>query len=345
MKRLRKLSMVLMCLLYSGLTYSDFADLQIDRITHNLHKVKSFQGTLVQKGLLGNEQVTSLISYKYPHRVHSQILAPPSIKGISMSYDGKTFLFYYPKANYAIRFKNIIAPEKEGIRQYIEDQYKSNLKLFNYSFGKSTKIADLSVFVLNQKSKAKKALISTGSTMVYDKYSYPLGGSLVLRSGHEYQYQFKKISFNTNVSDVSLSIKLPITTFITEWDLADKGSDLKEVKKKAPYLLIFPKEGPVNLVRQKIIAKPGFVPSYLGYYTKGIYFLLVTSFQETGISLAPDNFGIPISTPQKGRLIISSSVSSFSFTKDKIRYVMMGNIPFDKMITFSKKFGPEKNRK
>lgn len=307
-------------------------NIQISRIKNNLSKLESYSGVIKETGLTKTGDVKSEISFQKPYDFKVKILEPKKYQGISVSYYKNKLTYYYPMIKWGIVFNNLEMPTKKDLGQLVESSYKYNLNKYNYSFGASSKVASYQVIKIKHKAK-KKAYNISGQTFVYDKFSFPLAGSLKFKNGSIYKYLFEKIFFNKKIAPKSFDLKIPSETFLMHWDLKKEGLSDKEVKSRSTLLTPSIAAGKLDLKKVKTIQVDEGFPTFTSIYKNGPYFLFITFFKDFTKSFDKFSYGIPI---EKGHLLTSAMISSYTFKKNGLIYMMSGNIPFEEILTLSK---------
>jgi outer membrane lipoprotein-sorting protein len=316
---------------YADETVDEFL---IHRTCHNISKINSYTGIVIQKGIVDKQTVKAEIFFKKPSLYLSKIISPQLFKGISILYKDNLLLYYFPTLNWAIRIKNLPQTTTKQFNTIISEHYYNNINNFDFTFGKATSIANLPVITLVHKSKSDYLWNRSGKTMIYDTYSFPLAGEIHFKGDHRYEYQYLNISFNMDFTDQIFEVPLSRNTIISDWDLNASPLSLTKMRAKANFQFSEPKDYILGLKRDRIIEQNGMVPAFALLYKKDPYFIIITMIRDYGFG-TNDIYGIPIQSSKKGRLILSSILSSFSFIHKEVIYTITGNLSFEDIIAIA----------
>jgi outer membrane lipoprotein-sorting protein len=307
-------------------------DYQLKRIVRNWHKVESFEGTIVETGVVPDAEVKTDVVFERPNRFAVRVAEPVEWAGSTATYDGNTLVFHYPQLRWAIRFDNVALPAGEEADRLIEYQYRRDIARYDYHLSGSTKVADLATITLWHNAKAANSLNRRGWTKVYDNYSFPLAGEWRFEGETTYTYRYDRIAFNTAIDDGTFITTIPEGTLISSWDLAGPAWEEARVRKEAKFALVLPDDNALGLSRKKIVRAPGPIPAYCVRYERSSHFVLMTAFASGGMSVP--EYGLPL---EEGRLIIGPSISSFAFVHDGTYYSLLGNVPYEELVALGKK--------
>ncbi len=306
----------------------------IGRITKNLSKLQSYEGVIEQEGLIDGKTVRAKVYFKNPNMYLSKIVAPESYKDVTVLYRGSTLLYYYPNIDWAIRFKDFEMPSQAQLDTLVADNYRKNMDNFDYKFGKASTVADLPVLTMYHEARSEDLFNQSGKALIYDEYSFSLAGEILFKGGARYAYTYQEVEFNKELPDELFSISLPEYTVVSEWDLSAPSISLADMKAAANFKFSLPDTNPFGLSRERIVSQGGLVPAFAVSYRKGLYFVIVSLVRDYGLR-ADEEYGLPIKTSKAGKLIISPSISSFSFTHNEVIYTVMGNLSVDELLEFS----------
>jgi outer membrane lipoprotein-sorting protein len=330
-------STVVLTLLAVAQTQTACAQVSARQIARNTAKIKTYAGQVVEQGVLDQQAMTSTIFFKNPTAFHAQVTQPKSLAGISVLYNDNVLTFYYPNYRYAIRFKNLAAPSEVDRNKIITDNYRKGLRQFNYSLFSSSRIAGLRTIGMRHRARTRRTYNRSGYSQVYSRYSFPLAGEFRFKGGARYAFRYKSITFNRELPAGAFKLALPAGTIISDWDLKSSPIDLAAARKSAGFKIALPTNVPLGLKRITTVRQKGPIPAFTTHYRRGPYFLLASAANATGMSVVP--YGVPVSTAHKGRLVITGSLSSYSFVHGGTYYVLLGNLPFEEILAFSSAIG------
>jgi len=280
--------------------------------------------------------VKAEVTYIKPDRFKAVVKEPKTHQGITIFYNKGELVSYYPMLRWGIIFRNLKIQTKKDHDSLVEMAYKYNMGLFDYRFGKASSVA--SYPVINIKHKAKKnAFNFKGETSVYDKYSFPLAGKLGFLSGAKYEYHYETIVFNKIIDKMETEVKVPKNIFTSTWDLSDAGLSNEEIKNRSGLMPPGDLAGSLGLKKIKTIQVTEGFPTFASIYENGPHFLFISFFKDFAGAYKSYDYGIPLTVDKKtGYLIVTPVISSYTFRVGNIVYVMIGNIPFEEILTLSK---------
>jgi hypothetical protein len=307
-------------------------DFMLERTQKNIARMRAFRGILVEKGVLASGEMRSEVLFKRPSQFISRVLAPESYAGVTLAYDGRRMTVYYPKANYAVQFDNLIPPTPDDERRLIADAYRHNQATFRYSLGGSGTVARLPVVELKYKAKEPSAMSPWGVTQVYDKYSFALAGVMQLVGNSQYEFHFEEMKFDEPADDARFALPLPKNVVLSRWDLSSPGLPEQEMREQANFELSLPRV-PTGFQLERIVRQEGPVPAFTLVYRRGAQFLLLSVWKDLGLRATSEPHGVPVTLgAQRGHVVIGPTVSTYSTSHRGTMYVLIGNVPFDQIL-------------
>ncbi len=311
------------------------ADYALMHMLRNLEKVSSYQGTLVETGLVDGEEVSADIAFERPNRFRARITAPSSWAGSTITYDENTLLTHYPQLRFAIRFRNLPLPAGKDAERIVEYQYERNLETYDFRIYGSSTVAGLPTITLWHTARSKDAFDQRGWTKVYDRYSFALAGELHFQ-GADYAYRWTSIRFDTKPDPSLFKETIAEGTFISDWDLESPAIDPATIEKEAPFRVVLPDDNGLGLERTRIIRAAGPLPAYLARYQRGPHFLLVIEHPSNGLSVPKYGLAVETGAPG-GRLILSPITSSYAFVRDGTYYTLFGDLPSEELLAIARR--------
>ena len=305
-------------------------DAQGREIVRRMARLESYSASVAERGVLGGDEVLeSEVLFRAPSSFRSTVTRPEPMKGISVSYLDNTLLWLFPQLSYAIRIRNLPLPDEEQARLLMGRAYAHYQRLYSYRFGARKWIAGLPTVTLHHSARTRKSPQASGFHRVYEKYALPLAGELRFRNGSRYHYEYQRVQLDAEVSDADLRIAVPQRFAISEWDLDTRDVPLAEAEKECRCQLSFPDSlGRDGLERMRVVRVAGPMPAHMAVYRRGPLILLVAAVPSAGSSLP--EYGIPFeSAKASGRLIITPILSSVSFIRDGMTYILFGNLLFE----------------
>lgn len=325
-----RFTIVASALLVSTASCAD--DFMIARTQRNTARLQSYHGVLVEKGVLDSGEMRSEISFKRPYQFISRVVSPESYAGVTLTYSGTQLTVYYPKINYAILFDNLTPPTSDDEQRLIADAYRHNVATYNYDMGDSGTVAGLPVVTLDYTAKHKGAVHPSGSVQVYDKYSFMLAGELRFANSVRYSFHFDQMMFNPVLDDRLFDAALPKNVILARWDMSSTGIPEPEMRESANFDYTLPAKLPAGFVFDRIVRQEGPVPAFTVVYRRGAQFVFLSLFRDTGLRPASEEHGIKV---KRGRLLISPTLSSYTFTTKGTMYIFTSNLPFDELLALA----------
>lgn len=305
-------------------------DYQLRRIVRNVSKVRSFEGTLVEKGVVPDGEVKTDVVFARPNHFAARIAEPVDWAGTTVTYDGSTLVYHYPKLRYAVRIANLSLPAGKKANKVVEYQYWKDLRHFDYRLYGSSKTAGFPTVTLWHKAKTKSTFNRKGWNKVYDRYSFPIAGEMTFRGDVTYGYEYESLRFNEEVAESTFTTDIPKGTIIAEWDLAAPAVTEAAMRREAPFEVNLPDHNELELKRTRIVRAAGPIPAFCARYDRGVHFLLVIAHASGGFAVPA--YGLPIDTGEQGRLILGPSTASYAFVHDGTYYTLLGNLPYEEIL-------------
>lgn len=304
-------------------------DYQLKRTLRNLEKMRSFQGTLVETGVVPGEEVKTEVVFQRPHRFAARIEAPAQWAGSTVLYDGDTLSYHYPQLRYAIRIRGLELPEGDRADEVVKYRYRRNLARFDFSIRGSSRVAGHPTITMWHNAKQKGAYSVRGWNKVYDAFSFPLAGEYELKGGAEYGYRYANIAFNDAIPKGAFELEIPEGTIVAEWNL-ESPAVKDDALETAGFELVLPDDNPLGLKRTRLVRAGGPFNALGARYQRGPHFVLVLAHPSMGLSVP--EYGVPVKAGASGRLILGPSTSSYAFVRDGTYYTLLGNAPFEEIL-------------
>lgn len=314
-------------LLLSSIGCAD--DYMLERTQDHVMKLRSFRGQLVESGVLASGDMRSSIVFRRPNDFVSRVIAPDSYAGVTLAYTGSTMTIYYPKSHYAIVFEHLTPATPDEERELVALDYRYGHAHYRYALGGASKVARHPVVELDATPLTSDAAHPRVTTQVYDKFSFPLAGTLRWKDA-TYSYRYDDITFDAPIYDAELAVPLPPDTLIARWDMAAPSLTLDQVRAQAGFEFALPamKHAPDRIVRQA-----GPVPAFTLFYKQGPQQALISIFRDPGVRPASEDHGVPVRVGDKrGHLVVGPTVSTYTFTLRGTMYVVTANMPFDALL-------------
>lgn len=310
-------------------------------IEHSYHwslysKLDSYHGIMSESGETAEDMtVSSEVWFVKPSKFASRILAPESLRGTSLTYDGTILEFYNPADKIAIRYKNLKPLSVEDAPKFLESNPMAGMNV-QLERGVKSKVAGFITEELRYTGspQKRKTAISSGTTDIYHRFYLPLSGEMSFQNGARYQWMFDEIHFNDQTADKALvTPSLPEGTPIVESDLGAAPVPKDDLQSQIPSRL------PSGIRYQGAVPITGPYKGFTLTYETGPHFLLITVFERPDVHIVPAALGIRLKPGGRASLVPGSVLRIFSFTAHQHRYLAVGNIPYPELISSAGFFG------
>jgi hypothetical protein len=288
---------------------------------------------MVEKGILdSNEDLVSEVYFKSPLRYSMKVISPDRYAGSAFVYSGGKLYLYFPKTKYEVIYDGLPEPTSEDLKTLIEKGFDYNMQNYEYELGSSSKILAYTVNELMFRNKSHSPQVQSGSSKIYDDLSFPISGDLSFRDGQKYSFAFTQIEFNKPISEEHFAIPEQKADVVSEWSFHSPSLTFTDAKAHANFKFGLPTKLPDGFVLKKIIKQKGIVPAFTAMYVNPPYFLNIVSFKNYDLRLVPTGRGIHIKGKSAGELLPNPHLSSYSFSKAGISYVLSGNVSIDDLL-------------
>lgn len=320
---------------------------QKSRILSGLKDLKTYHGTMIETGVTdaGDEMKTEFW-YQAPDRYHLVTKAPARFKGSTLHFDGKTLITYYPQTKFAVVTTGFKPQPESAPADLVSAAFDNNVKHLDYWLGPSSRHAGYDVVELNFKARSEASVVKKGRSLIYDKFSFPLLTSMDFSGGSKYVAKVESIKFNDGTTLPAFS--LPADTIKSEWDLDSETHTLAAASKELDSPVHLPSaktlETPLGpLAMTKIIRQKGPVPAFAAIYDRGPLRLSVLTFRDYGVSLIPLGRGVKIPIGNvKADFFPNAHWNGISFKKDRLLYLVQGNVPLEVLVSTAKEIASAK---
>ncbi len=189
---------------------------------------------------------------------------------------------------------------------------------------------------LEYTAKHKSAITKKGTVQVYDRFSFPLSGDMLFNKNVHYQFRFDNIVFNRDIDDHLFELDLPKSVILTRWDMSSADVSEAEMRAQASFDCRLPSKFPPGFAHERTVRVDGPIPAFTLVYRRGPQFVLVSMVKDTGLRPASEEIGIPVDVGDlHGRLLISPTLSSYTFAKNGTMVILTSNLPFDEILTIA----------
>ncbi|HUB08211.1 MAG TPA: hypothetical protein VMB50_14480 [Myxococcales bacterium] len=321
---------------------SALEDAMLAHILRNQHKLHTYQGVLVERGLVPEGELRSDVAFERPDKVLIRATSPAPYQGTTVLYDGSTLTLYWPQVGYAVKVDHLPTPDTAGERRLVEDSYRHGLALYDVDIRDMGRVADHPTVSLAYTEKRRSTTpLLFFNLSAYDKYSVFLSGDMHFAGGASYAFWYDRVAFNEPIDDATFHLDLPPSTIVTHWDLG--GPDVPELQARegSNFPLEIPAAPPRGLSRSRIVRVDGPVPAFTLVYRSDPYYLLLTEYKDLGIRLAAAEIGLPLAAGRhRGKLLIAPLSSTYTFRENGMVYQLSGNVALEDLVAFAASLAP-----
>lgn len=308
-------------------------DAILTHIQRNQGRLQSYQGVLVEKGLIPEGELTSDIAFRRPGELVSRVTSPELYKGTTLLASGDSLLLYWPQVGYVIRVDHLPHLDSADYKQLVTDAYWYGVGAYDGDLGDSSHVAGHATNAVSYVAKATDNPNRKSSYQVYDKFSLPLSGEIHFAGKVDYGFRYDSIAFNQPLDDSLFSMAVPPSTIVTHWDLDGPNLTVEQAKEQANFPLVVPAALPEGYALQRLVRVDGPVPAFTFVYRKGIHYLLFTEYKDLGIRLAAAELGVPLPAgSHQGKLLPGPLSSSYIYRASGVTFQVFGNVPFEEIL-------------
>lgn len=266
-------------------------DAILTHIQRNQGRLQSYQGVLVEKGLIPEGELTSDIAFRRPGELVSRVTSPELYKGTTLLASGDSLLLYWPQVGYVIRVDHLPHLDSADYKQLVTDAYWYGVGAYDGDLGDSSHVAGHATNAVSYVAKATDNPNRKSSYQVYDKFSLPLSGEIHFAGKVDYGFRYDSIAFNQPLDDSLFSMAVPPSTIVTHWDLDGPNLTVEQAKEQANFPLVVPAALPEGYALQRLVRVDGPVPAFTFVYRKGSTICSSRSTRTSAFGWPPRSLG------------------------------------------------------
>lgn len=308
------------------LAKADYLDLQVERTARNIAALHNWRGIVEQRGLYGSEPVVTRTVFARPHDFHSEVTAPAELAGTVLHYTPGRLLAWYPRQETALVLDGFAPPSSATEGKRVDTIYRANVAAYFYALGEVTELDGRPVIAVDQRARRPAQLVQSSHTRVFDNYSFPLAGKLVLRGGARLDYRYRDVVFNEEGLAVPPAPVLPPQAMVVRWDLAWPPVDDARAEQRLPRAPRLPATLG-GLPRARLLEHPESVPAVAGWYSNGDFYLFVAASRDTGFRLLSADYGLSVPLGEDtAQVAISPLGSQWTWLQDGVLLSVLTNL-------------------
>jgi outer membrane lipoprotein-sorting protein len=313
-----------------------FQDAILAHIQRNQARLQSYQGVLVERGLIPEGDLTSEMTFERPDRLVTRVKSPEPYRGTTFISKDDTLLLHWPQVGYAIRIDHLPHLQPQDYKQLVTDAYWYGIHAYDGELGDNGQVAGHPTVGVRYSAKESDNPNRRSSYQVYDRYSLPLAGEIRFAGNKDYAFRYESLSINPAIEESVFDLSLPPATLVTHWDLAGPNVELDQAKARANFSLRVPAQPPAGYALERLVQVDGPVPAFTFVYRKGIHYVLLTEYKDLGLRLAAAEAGVPLPAgSHHGKLLPGPLASTFTYEEAGIRYQVFANLPFEELLKIS----------
>lgn len=339
MSRLARRFIVIPVLLILSACSSVHAQMIADQIANSYLSIGSYQGLIVERGVLPknrNARLVSKVVYQSAWKIRSEVIEPASLKGTLFIYDGATIILWWPKDLFGIRIRGATPPTAQQVRRIIRGNTRWSMKSYAFSFLGNRTVARRRATRWKVFPTVKRPYFFPYESLMDKRFSMPL--KLVVRDRPErvwYSMEFKKIKFGVDLPQDTFSFTFPPNAVVFDWDLGIQGQPLAVIQRQMNFKVLQPGRLPWGHQVRKIIKSRHCLPMAALLMDKDGRWLSLTEMRSIGPSLEIRS-GVPIRVGKlRGYISFMGPFAMVSWKKGNTNLFLVGNMPYPELIAIA----------
>jgi len=332
-----KITIILILILVTTGCRSAIVEFLINKGINNYNQMKTYEGTILEKGVLDNEDIISIVKYKKPDLIMTKTISPESLKDDCFAYDGKNIYIFNAQLKLGILISGIndVIPDSHDTIQArlkqnalrIANEYDVSYKGRRQLAGRSTHYYHLMCHHKHNRYAPKEK--------VWNDVEFAMPLKVIMNTTNDelfYSFEFKTITFNPPMDIKEFQYRFPPGTIVAKWNLGGKNYSLTEIK----HLMNFPVQSPhflpSSMKRIKIVKAEGPIPAACFIFSDGMYHILLSEIKSFGLMIDKQK-GISIpSIKHHAKLNFFGEEIVVSWIKDNVQLMLSSNLPYDQVI-------------
>lgn len=314
------------------------AQMIADQIANNLMSIRSYEGRMVERGVLpdARARLVSKVLYQNPWKIRSEVTEPAALRGTLFIYDGSTITLWWPKDLFGIRIRGAAPPTAQQVRGIIRGNTKWSMKKYAFSFLGNRRVAQQQAGHWKVFPTVMEPYLFPYESLMDQRYSMPL--KLVVRnkpSSTWYSMEFEQIKHGGDLPQGAFAFEFPANAVVFDWNLEDPGQPLAEIQRQMNFKVLLPRSLPWGHKVRKVIKARHCLPMATLVMEKDGRWLSLTEMRRVGPSLE-NRTGVSIRIAgQPGYLNFIGSFSVVSWSRGNTNLFLVGNLPYPELIAIA----------
>ena len=310
-----------------------------------LHGLKSYRGTVTERGILREQPQTLVvkqITYSRLWKVRAEVTAPKEHVGELFVFDGSTLSMWWPRYFFGLRIRGIEIPPKQQIDQTILDSCYWALENYDYSNEGTTRMRGRSVREWQGEPSEPRPFRYPYRAWLDGEFNLPLKVRVEKEPGRAwYEMVMGPIEFGVEVPGETFAFEFPESATVHDWDLQAPGVTLEEARKLVRFPLLVPNRlPPGHRIRKVIVSRNQETQMAALLMNKGAAWLSLSELPNMGPILVPE-VGIPVPVgDEEGVLNFVLGFTIVSWAVDGTALTLIGNIPYPELLQIAASVKP-----
>jgi outer membrane lipoprotein-sorting protein len=310
------------------------------RVGDDLLSLESYEGTLVERGLLpdAKAEVKKTILYQKPWKVRVEVTAPKERAGDLYVYDGNTLTLWWPKELFGVRVAGLQPPTEAAIRKHLELETADNLEAYAFHLVGEVKVAGEAAARWKVIPKKAQPFRLVHHSWMHAEYSLPLRMDFYEEGEKQLWYSMRYETFNapTQVRKDAFACSFPKNAVVFDWDWRDDPITLAVARETMNFTVRVPKALPAGHSVDKIVRGRHDLPMVSFRMAKGATWISLTQNRAYGGQLSmPMGRRVKIGA-QQGYLNFMGPFVVISWTLGDTQLTLIGNVSFPRLLAVAR---------
>jgi outer membrane lipoprotein-sorting protein len=314
-----------------------------------LHGLKSYRGTVTERGILRDEPETLVvkkISYARLWKVRAEVTAPEDHAGELFVFDGSTLSMWWPRYYFGLRIRGVEIPPKQQIDQTILDSCYWAVENYDFSNEGATRMRGRSVREWLGEPSEPRPFRYPYRAWMDGQFNVPLKVRVEKEPGKAwYEMAMGPVEFGVDVPDETFAFEFPQDATVHDWDLQSPGVTLEEAQAAVGFPLLVPSRlPPGHRVRKVVLSRNQETQMAALIMNRAGTWLSLSELPNMGPIMVPE-LGIPVPIgEEEGVLNFVLGFTVVSWSVDNTALTLIGNLPYPELIQIAASVRPTENK-
>ena len=317
---------------------SIWAQAMAGRMTDSLLAMESYEGRLVQHGLLPDALQTPVVQevrYARPWKFRAETVAPEAYQGSLFLYDGEQLVMWWPQELMGVRVRGLKSPTRDEVAAHVRREMKHAMDHYAFALSQGEKVAGHAVSRWRVLPLADAPWRLHHTSWNYDAYALPLKMEFLKDGKPWYAFAFESLRFNVPVADDAFVFRFPDNAVVFEWDMQSAGISLEEARRTMNFTVMQPRKLPSGHALRKIVPARHCLPMLAMQFDQGASVLTLTQSRAYGPTQLP-RYGKQVKIgAHDGWLYFAGPYSVISWVNGRTALTLTGNLSFPQMLAIA----------